>query len=162
MRGGQLSGEWLEDLIESPAGNAWRTPRSTAVRPATSAPHPPLVSGGWYQGVDQEVPGPGRYPMARPARKSMAAALLWTLFLGPLGLCYLSAASGLVAAAATAVVFLAGGALTLAIIWPIAMILAFLAVWRQRVGQGHRVAGSGTPRPVREPATDNTWYLSNV
>lgn len=152
MRSDELSGERPADLIGSPAGNTSRTQRSSAVKPTSSAPH---------HGVDQGVSGPGRYP-ARPVRKSIVAALLWTLFFGPLGLFYLSAASGLVAAATAAVVFLAGGALTLAVIWPIAMILAFLTVWRRRTGQGHRVAGSGTPRPVREPATNNTWFLSNV
>lgn len=99
--------------------------------------------------------------MARQAQKSMAAALLWTLGFGPLGLCYLSGAGGLVAAAVAAVVFLAGGAPTLAIIWPVAMVLAFLAVWRQGAGSGRRVAGSGTSRQDREPATANTWFLSN-
>jgi hypothetical protein len=164
MRGAELSPERLVGQLHLRAG----TPGSFSAEPTTSAPYPPLVSGGWYQGVEQEVAGPGRYPMARPAEKSAVAAVLWVLFFGPLGLCYLSVAGGLIAAAATVVVIMAGGGLTLAIIWPIAIVSAVLAVRRQRPGRRqrsgrrHRVVRSGAGRPDRDPATANAWFLSNV
>jgi hypothetical protein len=157
MRGIELSGERRED----PAGNNSQTLRSFLAKPTIAVLHPPLVSGGWYEGAEQEVSGPGRYPIARPVRKSMVAALVWTLCLGPLGLCYLSVAAGLVAAAVAAVVFLAGGFLTLAVMWPAAIVLAALTVWRQRSRRSRRGVGSGASFPEDE-RTGNTWFLSNV
>lgn len=147
MRGAELSPESREDRHRPPIGFTSRPPTSFPPKPVVFAPHPPLKSGGWYQGAEQEVDGPGRYPMARPVQKSRRAALLWTLFFGPLGLSYVSVACGLIAAAVAAVVILAGGILTLAIIWPVAMVLAVLAVPRRR--PGHR------PDPAR------AWFLSN-
>ncbi|MFD9891751.1 hypothetical protein ACFWY9_20625 [Amycolatopsis sp. NPDC059027] len=104
-------------------------PRSFGIYPKPFTPHPPLVSGGWYQGAGREVVGPGRYPVDRPAGKSAGAALLWTVVFGPLGLCYFSVAGGLVAAAvAAAIVIAAGSAVLLAVIWPVSMVLALVAV----------------------------------
>lgn len=103
-------------------------PKSFGVNPVIFAPHPPLVSGGWYQGDDREVAGPGRYPVPRPPEKSVVAALLWTTACGPLGLCYRSAAGGLiVAAVAVGVVIVAGTAAALAVLWPVSMVLSILA-----------------------------------
>ncbi|GAA1966587.1 hypothetical protein [Amycolatopsis minnesotensis] len=104
------------------------TPESFGVKPKIFAPHPPLVSGGWYQCDDREVAGPGRYPVPRPPDRSAVTALLWATACGPLGLCYLSAAGGLIAAAVAAgVVVVAGTAAALAAIWPVSMVLSLLA-----------------------------------
>ncbi|HEX2134003.1 MAG TPA: hypothetical protein VHH15_20855 [Actinophytocola sp.] len=104
-----------------------QTPKSFGTKPVVFAPHPPLVSGGWYKGVDQEVLGPGRYPVAQPADRSAGSALLWTFLLGPLGLCYLSPAAGLATSALTAIVLaVSWHPLSLAVIWPLVMALSVL------------------------------------
>lgn len=154
MRGAELSPEWLVGQRHPRAG----MPGSFSAKPTISAPCPPLVSGGWYQCAEQEVVGPGRYPVARQVEKSAVAAVVFTLCFGPLGLCYLSVAGGLIAAAGTALAVMAGGVLTLAIIWPIAIVVAVLAMRRQRPRRRHRVVRSES----RESATGNTWFLSNV
>ncbi|QWF80431.1 hypothetical protein [Amycolatopsis sp. CA-230715] len=111
----------------APAGPA--APQAFGVRPKIFAPHPPLVSGGWYQCDDREVAGPGRYPVPRPPERSALAALLWTTACGPLGLCYLSVAGGLIAAAVSVgVVIVAGTAAAVAVLWPVSMVLSLL-VW---------------------------------
>lgn len=109
------------------AGPTRRTPKSFSTKPVAFAPHPPLVSGGWYNGSDQEIVGPGRYPVPRPKDKTTGSALLWTFFFGPLGLCYLSVNAGVVATALTAAALvLSGSAIALAVIWPIVMLLSVL------------------------------------
>ncbi len=104
------------------------TPKSFGRRPVFFAPHPALVSGGWYQGDDHEVPGPGRYAVPRPPAKSAKAALLWILFAGPLGLCYVSPVGGLIAAAVSVMAITAGGGWLAAVLWPVAMVLALIAL----------------------------------
>jgi len=117
----------LADRRHPAASPTMHTPKSFGTKPTVFAPHPPLVSGGWYNGSDQEIVGPGRYPVPRPKDKTAGSALLWTFFFGPLGLCYLSATAGLGAtAAAAAAVVLSGSATALAIIWPVVMLLSFL------------------------------------
>ena len=110
--------------------------RSTAETPAAFPPHPPLQSGGWYRGSPSEAPGPGRYPLAEPAPKSVGLALVLSVLLGPVGLCYVSANVGLVATALSAATLLiAGGLVPLLVIWPLSIIGS---VW----GAGHvRVSG---------------------
>jgi hypothetical protein len=56
----------------------------------------------------------------------MAAALVLTAILGPAGLCYLSATTGLVATAlaATILVVSGAGAAPLLVIWPLSMMWA--------------------------------------
>ncbi|MEV6910363.1 hypothetical protein [Amycolatopsis sp. NPDC051071] len=105
-----------------------RTPKSFGRRPASFAPHPPLMSGGWYQGDDHEVLGPGRYAVPRPPAKSAKAALLWTLFAGPLGLCYVSPVGGLIASAVSVTAITVAGAWLVAVLWPVAMVLALIAL----------------------------------
>jgi hypothetical protein len=157
----ELTPEWPAGLRRPPTGLSWQTPRSYAVKPAAFAPYPPLVSGGWYRSVDQEVLGPGRYPVAAPVKKSAVTAVLLTLLFGPLGLCYLSAIGGLVATAVTVVVAMAWTVPTLAIIWPVAMGLAILSVRRQQSGRGDRATGSAALRSAPDPA-NRTWFLTNV
>ena len=104
-----------------------RTPKSFGTKPVVFAPHPPLASGGWYKGADQEILGPGRYPVRQPADKRAGSALLWTFFLGPLGLCYLSPAAGLAVSALTAIVLaVVWNLAALAVVWPLAMVLALV------------------------------------
>ncbi|GAA4533410.1 hypothetical protein [Amycolatopsis samaneae] len=119
-----------EDVLRRPVGgNRGPVPQSSARWPSAFEPHPPLVSGGWYQCADQEVTGPGRYPVDRPVGRSAGAALFWTTLLGPLGLCYFSFAGGLVAAVlAAAIVVATGSVVLLAVIWPVCMALALLGV----------------------------------
>ncbi|WP_414939987.1 hypothetical protein [Amycolatopsis sp. cmx-11-51] len=93
------------------------------------------MSGGWYQGADHEVAGPGRYPVPRPPAKSVKAALLWALFLGPLGLCYVSPVGGLIATAAAVTAITFGGASMVAVIWALVMALSLTALSR-RSGNG--------------------------
>ncbi|WP_229908054.1 hypothetical protein [Amycolatopsis oliviviridis] len=104
-----------------------RTPKAFGRRPASFAPHPPLMSGGWYQSTDHEVLGPGRYPVPRPPAKSVKTALLWALFLGPLGLCYASPVGGLIATAVAVTAITFGGAAVLIVLWPVVMVLALAA-----------------------------------
>lgn len=123
----------LEDRRHLPAGPTLQAPKSFSRKPPVFAPHPPLVSGGWYSGADQEVVGPGRYPVPRPTGKTAGAALLWALLFGPLGLCYLSPAAGILAAAATAAMLaLSGSAVALAVIWPVVMLLSPILVTSRR------------------------------
>jgi hypothetical protein len=97
-------------------------PKSFSSKPRAFAPHPPLVSGGWYSGTAREVAGPGRYPVHRPTDKSAGAALLLTFLFGPLGLLYLSANAGVIVTALTVVLLaVSGSPLVLAVIWPIVM-----------------------------------------
>ncbi|MFE6613828.1 hypothetical protein [Amycolatopsis sp. NPDC057786] len=117
-----------KDHRREPAVPNPRTPKAFGRRPAFFAPHPPLMSGGWYQGDDQEVVGPGRYPVPRPPAKSVKVALAWVLFLGPLGLCYVSPVGGLIATAASVTAITVGGAALMAAIWPVAMVLAVAAL----------------------------------
>jgi len=107
-----------------------RTPKAFGRRPAFFAPHPALMSGGWYQGDDQEVLGPGRYAVPRPPAKSAKTALRWTLFLGPLGLCYVSPVGGLIAAAVSVTAITVAGAWLAAVLWPVAMVLSLAALPR--------------------------------
>lgn len=102
------------------------TPKSLASTPAVYPPHPPLMSGGWYRGLaDQEAIGPGRFPVPPTDRKSLRTALFLATLGGPLGLCYRSVAAGLLATALTAGLLLAtGNVLVLAVVWPVAMVLA--------------------------------------
>lgn len=123
--------ERRKDHRHAPPGPSPRTPKAFGRRPAAFAPHPPLVSGGWYQGADHEVTGPGRYPVPRPADKSAKTALRLTVVFGPLGLCYLSTVGGLVAAVAAVVAIAIGGAVMVAVIWPVAMALSLLALPRR-------------------------------
>ncbi len=117
----------LADRRHSVAGRTMHTPKSFSTKPVVFAPHPPLVSGGWYNGSDQEIVGPGRYPVPRPKDKTAGSALLWTFFFGPLGLCYLSVNAGVAAAALTAAaLILSGSAIALAVIWPVVMLLSVL------------------------------------
>ncbi|MBN6041076.1 hypothetical protein [Amycolatopsis sp. 195334CR] len=92
------------------------TPRSLAVSPAVVLPHPPL---GWEPAA------------VRALGKSLGTALTWTLVFGPLGLCYLSIAFGLVATTAAVVAVVVGGAALVAVIWPVAMVLALLTTPRR-------------------------------
>ncbi|WP_409491199.1 hypothetical protein [Amycolatopsis sp. cmx-11-12] len=124
-----------KDHRHEPAGENLRTPKAFGRRPAFFAPHPPLMSGGWYQGADHEVTGPGRYPVPRPPAKSVKAALLWALFLGPLGLCYVSPVGGLIVTAIAVTVITFGGASMVAVIWPLVMALSLTALSR-RSGNG--------------------------
>jgi hypothetical protein len=117
----------LADRRHSESGRTMHTPKSFSTKPVAFAPHPPLVSGGWYNGSDQEIAGPGRYPVPRPKDKTAGSALLWTFFFGPLGLCYLSVNAGVAATALTAAaLILSGSAIALAVIWPIVMLLSVL------------------------------------
>lgn len=127
MRSAEIVLGRLEDRRHLPASPTLQAPKSFSTKPVVFAPHPPLVSGGWYNGADQEIVGPGRYPVQRPADKTAGAALLWTLLLGPLGLCYLSTGAGLGVTALTAgVLVLSGSAVALAIVWPVVMLLSVL------------------------------------
>jgi hypothetical protein len=67
--------------------------------PAVFPPHPPLVSG------------PGRYPMESKADRFVGAALAVSAVLGPVGLCFVSVAAGLVAASLTLVAATVGARL---------------------------------------------------
>jgi hypothetical protein len=90
-------------------------PKSFSTLPPAYAPYPPLVSG------------PGRYPLTRPSGKTAGAAVLWTFILGPLGLCYLSTAAGLLSTALTAgLLIVSGSAVVLAVVWPVAMLLSLI------------------------------------
>ncbi|RSN42930.1 hypothetical protein DMC64_25935 [Amycolatopsis sp. WAC 04197] len=117
-----------KDHRRLPVGQNPRTPKAFGRRPAFFAPHPPLMSGGWYQGDDHEVVGPGRYPVPRPPAKSAKAALLWALFLGPLGLCYVSPVGGLIATAVSITAITFGGAALVAVIWPVVVVLSLAAL----------------------------------
>ncbi|MFI9452309.1 hypothetical protein [Amycolatopsis sp. NPDC052450] len=119
-----------KDHRHLPAEENPRTPKAFGRRPAFFAPHPPLMSGGWYQGADHEVLGPGRYPVPRPTAKSVKAALLWALFLGPLGFCYLSPVGGLIATAVSVTAITFGGAPLVAVIWPVVMVLSLVTLSR--------------------------------
>jgi hypothetical protein len=100
------------------------TPQSVSQTPVVYLPHPSRHPDGWYHGPDQAVRG---YAAHRSADKTAGAALLWTLLLGPLGLCYLSTGAGLAATGLTAaIVILSGSAVALAVIWPVAMLLSLL------------------------------------
>lgn len=102
-------------------------PKSFSSQPRAFAPHPPLVSGGWYSGTVREDAGPGRYPVHHPTDKSAGAALLWTLLLGPLGLCYLSTSAGTIVTALTVVLLaVSGNPLVLAVIWPTVMVASLV------------------------------------
>lgn len=115
-------------LVTTPTLPTLRAPKSFSSKPAVFAPHPPLVSGGWYNGAGQEVVGPGRYPVTRPTDKSAGAALLWTFFFGPLGLSYLSPTAGVWATALTAgLLVVSGSALVLAVVWPLVMLGSLVA-----------------------------------
>jgi hypothetical protein len=111
--------------------------RSTAHTPAAIPPHPALQSGGWYRGSPSEASGPGRYPLAEPAPKSVGLAVVLSVLLGPVGLSYVSATAGLVATtlAATTLLIVGAGLVPLLVIWPLSIIGS---VW----GAGHvRVSG---------------------
>jgi hypothetical protein len=91
--------------------------------PRAIPPHPPLLSGGWYQGVSmEEVLGPGRYPLHVPADKSVGTALAVTLMFGPAGLCYVSVRGGLICTALTILATVLLGLPVLLIAWPLAMV----------------------------------------
>jgi hypothetical protein len=119
---------WLvEDRRFVPTATGSHPPKSFSITPVAVAPCPPLVSGGWYNGADHEVVGPGRYPVPRPTDKTAGAALMWTFFFGPLGLCYRSTTAGTWATAVTAGMLVAfGSAVVLAVIWPLAMLLSLV------------------------------------
>lgn len=105
----------LEDRRHGYTGTTIRVPESFSTMPPTYDPYPAMVAG------------PGRYPMSRPAGKSAGAALVSTFFLGPLGLCYLSVSTGLAATALTVGLLIASGnAVVLAVVWPVAMLLALI------------------------------------
>ncbi len=106
--------------------------RSYAAIPAAIPPHPPLTSGGWYRGETGEAAGPGRIPVVEQRPKSAGLAVVLSVLLGPIGLCYVSVNIGLVATAVTAGILLVAGAgfLPLLVIWPLAV---FGSVW----GAGH-------------------------
>ncbi|MCT2584312.1 hypothetical protein [Actinophytocola gossypii] len=132
MRSAELALGRLENQRHLPSPTL-QTPKSFGTTPVVFAPHPPLVSGGWYKGADQEIHGPGRYPMPRPVEKRAGSALLWTFFLGPLGLCYLSPAAGLGVSALTAIVLAVSWNLQfLAVVWPLVMVLAVLVATNRR------------------------------
>lgn len=133
MRSAEMMLGRFEDRRHVPPGPTLQTPKSSATTPVVFAPHPPLMSGGWYQSAGQEIVGPGRYPVPRPQDKSAGAALLSTFFFGPLGLCYLSTTAGLLSAGLTAgLLVLAGSALPLAVIWPLVMVVSVLAATNRR------------------------------
>ncbi|MEV7554350.1 hypothetical protein AB0N89_32445 [Amycolatopsis sp. NPDC089917] len=113
-----------KDYRHAPAEEDFRTPKAFGRRPASFAPHPPLMSGGWYQSDDHEVLGSGRYPVPRPPAKSVKTALVWVLFLGPLGLCYVSPVGGLIATAVSVTAITLGGASMTVVIWPVVMVLS--------------------------------------
>jgi len=113
-----------KDHRHVPAEENPRTPKAFGRRPASFAPHPPLMSGGWYQSTDHEVVGPGRYAVPRPPAKSAKTALRWALFSGPLGLFYVSPVGGLIATAVSVAAITLGGASLLAVIWPVVMVLS--------------------------------------
>jgi hypothetical protein len=119
---------WLvEDRRHGPTASTTHAPKSFSTKPVAIAPHPALISGGWYNSAAQEVVGPGRYPVPRPPDRTARAALRWTFFLGPLGLCYLSTTAGLLATALTAgLLVLTGSAVVLAVIWPVVMLLSVI------------------------------------
>jgi hypothetical protein len=132
MSSTQIVSEELKDRNWPAAGPILPMPESFSEKPVAVVPYPPLVSGGWYQGADDEVAGPGWYRVPRPADRSARTALFWTAVLGPLGLCYLSAVRGLIATAVSAaVVIVAGSVLPLAVIWPVVMVYSFLIVRRR-------------------------------
>ncbi|GAB3432935.1 hypothetical protein [Actinophytocola sediminis] len=117
----------LEDRRYLAGAPAQRAPKSFSSKPVAFAPHPPLVSGGWYTSAARELAGPGRYPVPRPPAKTAGAALRWTLLFGPLGLGYLSPTAGSLATALTLGLLAVTGSVTvLAVIWPVAMLLSLL------------------------------------
>jgi hypothetical protein len=97
------------------------TPRRQTTKPAVFPPHPPLQSGGWYRGSTVEAPGPGRPPVVTRQEKSVGLAVLLTVLFGPLGLCYLSVSSGLVATVVVVAVLgqVGAGFLPLVVLWPL-------------------------------------------
>lgn len=119
--------ERRKDHRHATAGPSPRTPKAFGRRPVAFAPHPPLISGGWYQGTDHEVTGPGRYPVPRPQVKSAKTAVRSALVFGPLGICYLSPIGGLVATVAAVAAIALGGAVMVAVVWPMAVVISLLA-----------------------------------
>lgn len=99
-------------------------PTSHATAPAVFPPHPPLQSGGWYHASTVEAPGPGRPPVVTRVEKSIRLAIVLSVLLGPLGLCYVSARAGLAATALTVVV---AGLPWLLLLWPLSVAAA---AWR--------------------------------
>jgi hypothetical protein len=97
--------------------------KSGGVVPDAIPPHPPLLSGGWYRGF-MEVLGPGRYPLDRPAERSVGAAMALSLVGGPLGVFYVSVLGGLVCLALAAVGTIVFGYKALLVVWPVSMIWA--------------------------------------
>jgi hypothetical protein len=112
---------------------------STGMTPAPIPPHPPLVSGGWYQGLSpEEVLGPGRYPVEPPGDKSVVTALLLTLLFGPAGLCYVTVMGGLICSVLTATAVALLGFEPLLIAWPLTMVCAsILAAGMHAEHQAH-------------------------
>jgi hypothetical protein len=106
-------------------------PRSQATAPLAFPPHPPLQSGGWYHASMTEAPGPGRPPVAVRTRRSVGVAVVLGVLFGPLGLCYLSLAFGLTAAALTAVVVGYAGLPALLLLWPLSVLAAVKLSARQ-------------------------------
>jgi hypothetical protein len=108
--------------------------RSTAEIPAVIQPHPPLLSGGWYHGLPSEPTGPGRYPLAVPASRSVGLALVLGVLFGPVGLCYVSANVGLVATAVSAVTLVVAGVglVPLLVIWSLAVLGSVWGTARMR------------------------------
>jgi hypothetical protein len=96
--------------------------RSTAAVPAAIAPHPPLLSG------------PGRFPLAKPTRKSVGLALVLSVLFGPIGLLYVSINVGLAATAVSAatLVIAGAGAVPLLVIWPLAVLGSVWGAGRER------------------------------
>ena len=83
------------------------TPQSGASMPAAFPPHPPLQSGGWYRGVDVELPGPGRPPVGASSGASARAALMLTLIFGLIGVLARALDDGVFAVVVTVVVLAA-------------------------------------------------------
>ena len=78
------------------------TPASGARKPDVYLPHPPLQSGGWYRGIVEEAPGPGRPPLeVKNARMSTRAVVVLTLLFGLAGLLARTVDDGVFAVAGT-------------------------------------------------------------
>lgn len=108
---------------------------SHLAEPAAFPPHPPLLSGGWYRGMSFiEVLGPGRYPLAENADRSVGAALALSLLGGPVGLCYTSVVGGLTCLALMAIGLILVGFVTLPVVWLIAILWAGVSASRRHRG----------------------------
>lgn len=83
------------------------TPVSGARKPDAYLPHPPLQSGGWYRGVDVELPGPGRPPVDTSSGASARAALMLTLIFGLIAVLARALDDGVFAVVVTVVVLAA-------------------------------------------------------